>query len=276
MQSTVPGKSPFRQAASRVLVALLWPMICSSLAAKPVQRWLGQNDKYSVAVSGDQGVLRLQFAVGGPVIESPVLTIANDDNFAWCKATLSAAGEGVWTAPLDRKAVEALLVGTKVVVTFPKAAKGEDVILTTPVTEVRPLLVDAGPIMAGALPFYSPPAAPRRPDLPVLDAGEKAMEVFVSAAVSWDRRMRAYRYEYAASVSKARALWVDLVTAGRVPWIKETMIADAYASLEARKAEIEQERDAFRHQASDLVQAWNKSHTTGSQPAVTLTFDQTV
>lgn len=273
MLSTVTGVTPFRQTASRLLVGLLLFGNCCLLSAKPVQRGLSDRESFSADVDGRGGTLSLQVAGNAASAGQGTLAITNDDGFVWWTSPLKSSGGNTWTAPLNRESVEALLVGTKVQATFPKAAGEDDIVITVPTEKARDVLKTAAPIMAGVMPFFKEPAAPDKPDLPSADAGERAVSEFASEAISWDRRMTAYRYDYAAAVSRARALWMDLVTAGRVPWVDVKKPAGNFADVEAKKADIEKAREAFRKQAATFVQNWNNAHSQGGNP-VQLKFDE--
>jgi len=273
MLSIVTGVTPSRWITRRLLVGLLMLGPCGLLTAKPVQRGLRDQEALKADVNGQTGTLALQVAGNAANAKEATLTITNDDGFVWWTSPLKSSGGDTWTAPLNRAAIEALLVGTKVQATFPKAAGEDDVVIAIPTEKARDILKTAGPIMAGAMPFFKEPAAPGKPQMPSADAGEKAVSEFASEAISWDRRMTAYRYDYAAAISRARSLWMDLVTAGRVPWINERKPTDNFADVEAKKNDIEKEREAFRRQATAFVQNWNDAHRQGGNP-VQLKFDE--
>jgi hypothetical protein len=255
------------------LGALLTLMFAASLSAKPAERMIAASEKITVEASGKSGALKIQVNApkGG---EAPSVSITNDDNYVWWSSPLKGDG-GVWTAPLDRNAVESLLIGTKVVVTFPKSQNGEDLIVSTPAPTVRPSLATAKGIVEGTPLFFKEPTAPEPPKVPAADAKPDVVQKFAFDAIDWDRRMTAFNSDFSAAVSRARSLWIDLVTAKRIPWLAENVHAsDPYATLEAKKGEVAKSRDQFQREATGFVQSWNSAHAQGGTAPVTLKFDQ--
>lgn len=249
-------------AASLALSAL-------AAAAEPVVSPIEENDTIRITASGKTGQIELTLARAPASSEGAMLKAANRDNYALWSSKLTRQGNR-WTAPFDRAGVQALLMMDKMVAEFPGAARGGEALhLVVPRDRYLPAMEPALALLGDDPLFFNPPKPPEKPEVPAPNVERYRADSFAMVARLWDHQILAHQQEFAAARSRAHALFLDLRTAGRLPWSPDAVerLAQRYQQLSQQEQAIARTRQEWRAAAQNFVQQWNAAHS-GEPPLV--------
>ena len=241
-------------------------------AALAVTIPIEENDTVRLQPSGNNATLELVLNRAPASANGAVVRVSNRDNYSFWSAPLTRR-RNAWTATIDRAGLEAIIRVDRLLAEFPGAGPNNDVLqLVVPGERLRTALEPAAAMVSQQPLFFEPPAPPEKPELPSTDVGRVQAEGFAMSARRWDREITAHQYEFSAAISRAHAFFLDLRTAGRLPWPAQVLdqLAQAYEGLKARAQEIEKSRADWRATAQQFVQQWNAAHA--GEPPITLTF----
>jgi hypothetical protein len=247
-------------------------LVTASALAAPVVGPIDDNDTVRIDVSGDRATVQLTLARAPASSEGATLRVSNRDNFAMWSAPLTRQGNR-WTAPLDREGLQALLMVDRMVAEFPGAARDNEA-LHLVVTRERflPALEGTAPLLGNTPLFFNAPQPPERPEVPAPTVERYRAESFAMVARLWDHQIAAHQHEFAAARSRALSLFLDLRTAGRLPYPEPALqnLAQGYEALSQREQAIARMRQEWRAAAQNFVRQWNAQHS--GEPPLTMNF----
>jgi hypothetical protein len=233
------------------------------LFADPVTIPIEDNDTVSLQAQGETATIELALSRAPATNPGATLKAANRDNFTFWSAPLQRQGNA-WTGQIDRAGLEAVIISGRLVAEFPGAAPNNELLqLVIPTDRLRALLEPAAAMVGGEPLFFTPPKAPERPEVPAANVERVRAESFAMTARRWDREITAYLHEFQAATARAHAFFLDLKTAGRLPWPPETLnqLEQAYQTLAAEGQKIAQQREEWRSAAQSFIQQWNQAHS---------------
>jgi hypothetical protein len=243
-----------------------------SAAAAPVVAPIEDNDVVRVTATGKTGQIELTLARAPASSDNAMLKAANRDNYALWSGKLTRQGNR-WTASIDRAAVQALLIMDKLIAEFPGAARdGEALHLVITRERYLPALEPALALLGDQPLFFNPPKPPERPEVPAPTVDRPRADSFAMIARLWDHQIVAHQHEFAAARSRSLALFLDLRTAGRLPWPPEALerLAQRYQQLSQQEQAIARTRQEWRATAQKFAEQWNAAHS--SEPPLTVNF----
>lgn len=118
------------------------------------------------------------------------------------------------------------------------------------------------PPPSGHAVFFNPPEPPPPPATPDSNASRADVQDYVAAIRRWDGDMQATLHGLDNTLLRARSLWTDLRTAGRLPWKPDQIeqLTQRYTNADDTRARLTARRDEVRQQAQTFVQSWNSAH----------------
>lgn len=200
------------------------------------------------------------------------LKAANSEDFVFWSAPLSRRGNR-WTTEFDREAFQSMLIVDRLIAEFPGAAPdGEVLHLVIPRERLTPAMEPLAPLVAGDPLFFNAPTSPERPEVPSVDVERVRAESFAMLARQWERELAAYIHQFEAARARAHALFLDLRTADRLPWPRETInqLEQSYGALKEHAESLERMISEWRSTAQNFVRQWNAAH--GREDPVQLKF----
>lgn len=189
--------------------------------------------------------------------------IVNSANFPIWDGAISKSGAN-WTGKFNLHAAEALLTASAVIAEFPGAATGGKDLRVSFVRDVLQESLTASSALMGEEPmFYEAPQEPT--PIQALDANADATQIasYAMAARRYDEELAAYRFQLIAAKASAKALWTDLLTAGKLdkwPANIRNAQSSAYEKLDAQQAKVTQMKRANREAAKTAVDQWNAAN----------------
>ena len=234
----------------------------SGLVAAPVVGPIEDNDTVALQVSGSTGTLQLTMARAPASAEGATLRAINRDDYSLWSAPLTRRGNQ-WTAPIDREALEAILMVDRLRAEFPGAARDNEALhLVIPRDRFLPALETAAPLAGREPLFFTPPEAPERPEIPAANVDRLHAESFAMLARVWDHQIAAHQHQFAAARSRAHSYFLDLRAAGRLPWPQEALegVAQSYEALKQREEQIARTRQEWREAAQNFAREWSSAH----------------
>lgn len=233
------------------------------LFADPVRIPIEDNDTVRLQAQGQTGTIELTLSRAPASNAEAKLTAANSDNFVFWSVPMQRRGNA-WTAALDRAGLEAVISTGRLVAEFPGAAPNNELLqLVVPTDRVTPLIEAAAAIVGNEPLFFQPPTPPERPEVPSTDVERVRAESFAMVARQWERELTAHLHEYQAAVSRAHAFFLDLRTAGRLPWPADVVnrLEEQYKRLASQVQDVAKQVEEWRSTAQSFVQQWNQAHS---------------
>jgi|GEM_PF-816862 len=197
-------------------------------------------------------------------------TLDEKAHYTW-EAPLTKSG-ATWNTTIDRAGLEALLMATNFVCSFPGAAdNGEALEIVMERDDHVKGLGAAGALVGSDPIFYTAPEAPTAPADLALGADEIAARSYVQASRRYDEELSAYAYSIEAERAGAHAYWLDMKTAETTStWPAATVAAQdkAFADLAALVTQIRADRVAHRAKAEQAIAAWNANNPNAEMPVL--------
>lgn len=246
---------------------------CLTAAAEPVVVPMQENDTIAFQPAGNNRArVELTLARSPTTSNDATLKVANRDDYIFWSGKLTRQGDR-WITQVDRDALQAILMVHRIIAEFPgAAAEGEALQLVVPRDRLGPALEPLAPLAAGDPLFFEPPSPPEPPEVPSTNVERVRAESFAMSARRWEREQVAYINQFAAARSRAHALFMDLRTAGRLPWPADALaqLEQTYEGLGEQEQSYKQSLSEWRSSAQSFVRQWNQAH--GDQPPVELKF----
>lgn len=273
MRSALPALSCFSGCKAALWLAAGLAVGCLTTSADPVTIRMADEDSIEFQMAGNNAArVQLSLSQSPPSSSGATLQVVNRDDFVLWSTELTRQGNQ-WVAQMDRASLEAVLTVDRIIADFPGAtAEKEALRIVVPQDNYRPALEPLAPLVIGEPMFFAPPEPPEEPEVPSPNVERVWAESFAMTARRWEREFAAHLGQYAAARSRAHALFLDLRTAGRLPWSPDILrqIEQSYTTLKEREREIQQKLSKWRSTAQSFVQQWNSTH--GNEPPVELKF----
>lgn len=266
MYSIIP-LSRFRPLLAAV-VALTLPALLRAETAKDKTYTLGDKEAVSfTAPTTAIGAAHFEVTLPVSYLPTPVptkatISLVNSKDYVWWTGTLVPGADRTWSVDMPPQGVESVLIADKAVITFDTKDGAVSPTFAIPYDRLVKQLGAVVPNMHGN-PFFFTLTTPRdMPNVPALTASRDDAELYATEAERWDNELQSALYDFDTKLVKARSLWQDLTTAGRLPWSAATIakLRTLYDNVEGQRAALHKARAAARDQAQTFVDAWNKQH----------------
>lgn len=231
------------------------------IAAEIVERTVTADESVTLSAVGGSAVLAIRLDTtpdGAPHVR----ILQNDDFVAW-SAPLERGVNAAWQTTLDARAAHRLLIAQSLAVAFVNESGDDTTVVSIPRSRFADQLAAAEVAVDDTAPFFDAPDRPAAVKMPDPFAADRTEIMNFAADVrAWDAKLTAYGHQHDAAESRAHSLWLDLHTAGQIPWSQATIDRQekAFKQLGHEQSRIVADRAAMRQRARDLVAIWRRNH----------------
>lgn len=186
--------------------------------------------------------------------------------YLWWSGPLKVEHSGdrvVATGQVAARGMDMLLVADHAVASFPGGPNNVAAVTLSRDDFIKTL----GHVLPpeGHAVFFNPAEIRPPPETPKPDASRADVEEYIASVRRWDADVQATLNGLNNDLVRARILWTDLHTAGRLPWTPEQIaeLTKRYDNTDDLNAQITRQRDDARQQAQSFVESWNSAHPPG-------------
>lgn len=194
---------------------------------------------------------------------TPELRILQGEDFVAWQAPLQSGAQASLQAPLDSAGANALVLAPAIAVAFTDDEGEAATVVRVPRSAFVDQLAAAEPAVSDQAPFFESPEQPAKPERPDPQSADlDAVQAYAADIRAWDAATLTYAHRFAAAHSRAHALWLDLHTAGEIPWSEEVVSEQraAFAELADEHETIMERRAAVQQEAREFVNAWREQN----------------